>query len=266
VLATMPTAFGVGERLHGAPEVHSSGKETRGCGSMRHDATTVSYLPVVLEPRREGMMVKGAWVRERQHKENKMKFWNLTALTMTLAMVAAAPDSAHSQNSAVKGPTRTVTLTGQSLENVYGPPGGQVSIFSAGSLQGNFLVNFPDNMIYRVHNLACRTGWYTANTSLEDAASEFYVIYLTIWTAEPQIIRVQTFNTGCPAGGGPGFAGNGSYSNFAYLGSDSFVPGDELEGLFTEKITIDIFLERDDGEPLPPDAEPVLSGTDLAPN
>ncbi len=52
---------------------------------MRHDATTVSYLPVVLEPRREGMMVKGARVRERQHKENEMRFWILTAITLMLA-------------------------------------------------------------------------------------------------------------------------------------------------------------------------------------
>jgi hypothetical protein len=57
---------------------------------MRHDATTVSYLPVILESRREGMMVKGARVRERQHKENAMRFWILTAITLMLAGDAIA--------------------------------------------------------------------------------------------------------------------------------------------------------------------------------
>jgi hypothetical protein len=81
-------------------------------------------------------------------------------------------------------------------------------------------------------------------------------------------MKVQTFNTNCGAGGGPTFAGNGgSFSNWAFLGSDSFVEGDELEGLFTENITIEIYLEHDDdfNAPAPHDFL-VLSGTDSAPN
>jgi hypothetical protein len=209
-------------------------------------------------------MVKRARVRERQDKENKMKFWNLTALIMTLAMVAAAPDSAHSQGSS-GGPARTIDLTGPSLGDVYGPPGGQVNVYPGGSLLGNFAEDYPDSMFYRVHNLACRSGWYTAFSNLDLPAQQFYVIYLTI--ADPfQRMRVQTFNTGCSSGGGGGFAGNGSFSNLAYIGPHPFAIENALEGLFTADITIEIYLEGDDGVDAPVGGQLVLSGTDPAPN
>jgi hypothetical protein len=187
-----------------------------------------------------------------------MRFWILAAIAL---MLVAAPDSAQSQNSAVKGPARTVALAlaGPPVTDVYGPPGGNVTVSSAGFLPGNFATAFPDNLNFRFHNLACRTGWYTAGLDLEAAAAEFYSLYLIIGGGDP--IRVQIFNTKCPVGGGPGFTGTGSFSNLAFLGADSFEVGDELVGLFTEDITFEVWIE-DLGGP----TRIVLSGTDLAPN
>jgi hypothetical protein len=204
-------------------------------------------------------------VGEGVQKETKMRFWILAAIAL---MLVAAPDSAQSQNSAVKGPTRTIALTGPSFGDVYGPPGGKVSIYSAGSLQGNFPIDFPDNMLYRVHNLACRTGWYTNSPDLAVPARQAYAIYLKV-DDPPQTIRVQTFNTVCSAGGGGGFAGNGSFSNFAYIGGFPFdIETDTIPGLFTSRIEIEIYLESDDGidGPEDPGSVLVLSGFDPPPS
>lgn len=218
-----------------------------------------------------GGTVGGQWSIPRGHGRS-VKVKRLISFAVAflvfgvLAFQFGAGGSAFAQEDVGRQP-RTVRLAPEpaAFIGVFGGiPGGTVEIYESRVFPGAFTDFFPEYMVYNVRHLACRTAFYTAGLELEDAAREFYAIYLTIGADLSQRMRVQTFNTDCNSAGDAGLAVTGDFSSLAWLqDGDPELP---LPGLFTDQITIEVFLETDDGQDAPqPGDVRVFIGTDPAP-
>jgi hypothetical protein len=117
-------------------------------------------------------------------------------------------------------------------------PRGSVLVFPAFPDDHPQFPGFPPGIDYDVQSVVCREPLRTGQP-LAVASRQFYTLYLTIGIGSR--IRLASFNTDCHGN----FRGN-------------VVMTEPTEGLFSEDLVLEIFLESDDGEDAPDSLPGVL--------